>query len=90
MRLLTKLRYSKILIYPEVSLINKKRNNLVAFERDLNNPLNEGFIIYWEIIGSIKKQLLFKKRLTSIKAQNKLNNLEEEGWIKINELDQAA
>ena len=90
MRLLTKLRYSKILIYPEVSLINKKRNSLVAFERDLNNPLNEGFIIYWEIIGSIKKQLLFKKRLTSVKAQNKLNNLEEEGWIKINELDQAA
>ena len=78
------------MIYPEVSLINKKRNNLVSFERDLNNPLNEGFIIYWEIIGSIKKQLLFKKRLTSIKAQNKLNNLEEEGWIKINELDQAA
>ena len=90
MRLLTKLRYSKILIYPEVSLINKKRNNLVAFERDLNNPLNEGFIIYWEIIGSIKKQLLFKKRLTSVKAQNKLNNLKKEGWIKINELDQAA
>ena len=90
MRLLTKLRYSKILIYPEVSLINKKTNNIVAFERDLNNPLNEGFIIYWEIIGSIKKQLLFKKRLTSVKAQNKLNNLKEEGWIKINELDQAA
>ena len=90
MRLLTKLRYSKILIYPEVSLINKKRNNLVAFERDLNNPLNEGFIIYWEIIGSIKKQLLFKKRLTSVKAQNKLNNLKKEGWIKINELDMAA
>ena len=90
MRLLTKLRNSKILIYPEVSLINKKRNILVAFERDLNNPLNEGFIVYWEIIGSIKKQLLFKKRLTSVKAQNKLNNLKEEGWIKINELDQAA
>ena len=90
MRLLTKLRYSKILIYPEVSLINKKRNNLVSFERDLNNPLNEGFIIYWEIIGSIKKQLLFKKRLTSVKAQNKLNNLKKEGWIKINELDMAA
>ena len=90
MRLLTKLRYSKILIYPEVSLINKKRNNIVAFERDLNNPLNEGFIIYWEIIGSIKKQLLFKKRLTSVKAQNKLNNLKAKGWIKINELDQAA
>ena len=90
MRLLTKLRYSKILIYPEVSLINKKRNNLVVFESDVNNPLNEGFIIYWEIIGSKNKQLLFKKRLTSIRALNKLNNLMEEGWIKINKLEQAA
>ncbi len=78
------------MIYPEVSLINKKRNYLVSFERDLNNPLNEGFIIYWEIIGSLKKQLLFKKRLSSVKAQNKLNNLKQEGWIKITELDQAA
>ena len=78
------------MIYPEVSLINKKRNNLVSFERDLNNPLNEGFIIYWKIIGSVNKQLLFKKRLTSLKAHNKLKILKKEGWLKISELEKAA
>ena len=68
-------------MYPNVSLINKYKNNLVVFERDLNNPLNEGFIIYWEII-ECNKQLIFKKRLTTIKANDKLIKLREEGWIK--------
>ena len=40
-------------MYPKVSLINKNKRNLVVFERDLNNPFNEGFIIYWEIIKSL-------------------------------------
>ena len=77
-------------MYPKVSLINKNKRNLVVFERDLNNPFNEGFIIYWEIIKSNNKKLIFKKRLTKIRAQKKLNRLQEEGWIKTNELDQAA
>ena len=89
MRLLTELRYFQGLMYPKVSLINKGKNNLVVFERDLNNPLNEGFIIYWEIIKA-NKQLIFKKRLTTIRAQRKLTKLEEEGWIVTNELDQVA
>ena len=89
MRLLTKLRYSQILIYPKVSLINKDKSNLVVFERDLNNPSNEGFIIYWEIIKS-NKHLIFKKRLTTMKALIKLSKLQEEGWIEINLLDNAA
>ena len=76
-------------MYPTVSLINKFKNNLVVFERDLNNPLNEGFIIYWEIIKS-NKQLIFKKRLTKIKAHNKLRKLQEEGWTKLNKIDQVA
>jgi len=90
MRLLTEIRYCQILIYPQVSLINKNKNNLVVFERDLNNPLNEGFIVYWQIVGSKNKQLLFKKRLTSVRAQSKLKKLKEEGWIKINEIEQVA
>ena len=90
MRLLTELRYSQILMYPKIALINKSRSSLVVFERDLNNPLNEGFIIFWEIIKSNNKKLIFKKRLTTIRAQKKLNSLQEEGWIKTNELDQAA
>ena len=77
-------------MYPKVSLINKNKRNLVVFERDSNNPFNEGFIIYWEIIKSNNKQLIFKKRLTTLRAQKKLNKLQEEGWNKINELDKVA
>tara|TARA_B100000282_G_C31517485_1_gene392313 strand:+ start:174 stop:407 length:234 start_codon:yes stop_codon:yes gene_type:complete len=77
-------------MYPKITLINKNRSNLVVFERDLNNPLNEGFIIFWEIINSNNKQLIFKKRLTTVRAQKKLTMLKEEGWIKVNELDRVA
>ena len=77
-------------MYPKVALINKENRNLVVFERDLNNPFNEGFIIYWEISKSNNKQLIFKKRLTTIRAQKKLKKLLEEGWTKTNFSDQAA
>ena len=63
---------------------------MVVFERDLNNPLNEGFIIFWEIIDSDNKQLIFKKRLVTIRAQKKLKRLMEEGWINTNELGKVA
>ena len=77
-------------MYPKVSLINKDKSNLVVFESDLNNPLNEGFVAYWEIVKSNNKQLIFKKRLTTKRAQKKLTMLKAEGWIKINEIDQVA
>ena len=77
-------------MYPKFNLINKDNSNLVVFERDLNNPLNEGFIIYWEISKSTNKQLIFKRRLTTIRALNKLKRLLEEGWTKTNFSDQAA
>jgi len=77
-------------MYPKVALLNKDNKNLVVFERDLNNPLNEGFIIYWEISESNNKQLIFKKRLTTIRALNKFKKLLEEGWTKTNFSDQAA
>ena len=77
-------------MYPKIALINKSRRSLVVFERDLNNPLNEGFIIFWEIIKSNNKKLIFKKRLITIRAQKELNRLQEEGWLKTNEIDQAA
>ena len=76
-------------MYPKASLLNKYKSILVVFERDINNPLNEGFIIYWEILKS-NKQLIFKKRMTSIRAQKKLFKLQEEGWIKSNESNQVA
>ena len=77
-------------MYPKVSLINKNKRSIVVFERDSNNPFNEGFIIYWEIIKSNNKQLIFKKRLTTQSAQKKLTKLQAEGWNKINELDNVA
>tara|TARA_B100001248_G_C27186845_1_gene364929 strand:- start:254 stop:487 length:234 start_codon:yes stop_codon:yes gene_type:complete len=77
-------------MYPKITLINKNRSSLVVFERDLNNPLNEGFIIFWEIINSNNKQLIFKKRLVTISAQKKLTRLKEEGWINTNELGEVA
>ncbi len=77
-------------MYPEISLVNKNKSKLVVFERDFNNPFNEGFIIYWAIIKSENKQLIFKKRLTTIRAQKKLLILQKEGWNKINESDKVA
>ena len=77
-------------MYPKISLLNKNKSKLVVFERDFNNPFNEGFIIYWEIIKSENKQLIFKKRLTTIRAQKKLLILQKEGWNKINESDKVA
>ena len=77
-------------MYPKVAFINKENRNLVVFERDLNNPFNEGFIIYWEISKSSHKHLIFKKRLTTIRALNKFKKLLEEGWTKTNFSDQAA
>ena len=77
-------------MYPAISLINKNRSRIIVFERDLNNPYNEGFIIYWEIIKSENKQLIFKKRLTTIRAHKKITKLHKEGWNKINESDKVA
>ena len=77
-------------MYPKASLIKNDEGNLVVFERDLNNPFNEGFIIYWGISKANKKKLIFKKRLNKIAAQKTLNRLKEQGWIKTNKLDKAA
>ena len=77
-------------MYPKVSFINKEKSNLVVFERDLNNPFNEGFIVFLQIVRSNNKQLIFKKRLTTTRAQKKISMLQEEGWIKTKNLDQAA
>ena len=77
-------------MYPKASLIKNDKGNLVVFERDFNNPFNEGFIIYWGISKSNKKKLIFKKRLNKIAAQKTLNRLKEQGWFKTNKLDKAA
>ena len=36
-------------MFPEGTFINEKNNNLIVFEKDINNPVYEGFICFWEI-----------------------------------------
>ena len=59
-------------MYPQGTLINSNKNNLVVFEKDINNTSNEGFICLWTLK---KKRLIFKKRLSKIKATNKWTTL---------------
>ena len=69
-------------MYPEGTLIDSKYKTLVVFEKDLNNPENEGFICFWEVKKSFYKQLIFKKRLSKIQARNKWDFLLKKGWKK--------
>tara|TARA_Y100001978_G_scaffold41112_1_gene36645 strand:+ start:358 stop:591 length:234 start_codon:yes stop_codon:yes gene_type:complete len=76
-------------MYPQGSLINTNYNNLVIFEEDKNNPENEGFICFWKIKSYNNKKLIFKKRLSKLKAKRKWENLLKEGW-KINRRNNIA
>ena len=70
-----------ITMFPEGSFINEKKNNLIVFEKDTNNPEYEGFICFWEMKNIDSKQFKFKKRLSKFKAHKKYSNLLKEGWI---------
>ena len=67
-------------MYPEGTLIDSKYKTLVVFEKDLNNPENEGFICFWQVKKNFEKQLKFKKRLSKVKAVYKYKNLIKDGW----------
>ena len=69
-------------MYPEGTLIDSKFKTLAIFEKDLNNPENEGFICFWEVKKSFDNQLIFKKRLSKMQALNKWDNLLRKGWSK--------
>ena len=77
-------------MYPEVTFINKLSNTLAVFEKDIDNPENEGFICYWEFNGQNIDKLIFKKRLSKQQAIEKLRNLSKEGWKSINKNDKVA
>ena len=70
-------------MYPEGTFINKLSNTLAIFERDFDNPENEGFVCYWEFNSQNINKLIFKKRLSKQKAIEKLKNLSKEGWENI-------
>ncbi len=77
-------------MYPESTLINIKKDNLVVFEKDSANPENEGFVCYWEIYDSNVYKLIFKKRLTRRKAISMFRNLIKEGWVNTNKNNKVA
>ena len=39
-------------MYPEGTFIKDTKDNLVVFEKDIDNPENEGFVCYWEIYSN--------------------------------------
>ena len=55
-------------MYPEGTLINLTKDNLVIFEKDLSNPENQGFVDYWDIIKPCQLILTF---WTSSSSKNK-------------------
>ena len=77
-------------MYPEGTLIDSKFKTLAVFEKDLNNPENEGFICFWEVKKADEKKLIFKKRLTKEKAIDKYENLLNDGWKSNNKTYKAA
>ena len=76
-------------MYPKGILVNTTYRNLVIFEEDINNPENEGFICFWKIKNYKNKKLIFKKRLSKLKAKRKWENLIKDGW-EINSKENIA
>ena len=72
-------------MYPQGTYIDSNYKTLVVFEKDLNNPDNEGFVCYWDIDDQNINKLIFKKRLSKEKAFQKLKNLINDGWVNTKE-----
>ena len=72
-------------MYPEGTLIDSNYKTLIVFEKDLNNPVNEGFVCYWDIDDKNIYKLIFKKRLSKEKAIQKIKSLLKDGWINTGE-----
>ena len=77
-------------MYLEGTFINKLSNTLAIFEKDIDNPENEGFVCYWEFNGQNINKLIFKKRLSKQKAIEKLRYLLQQGWETTNKNDSVA
>ena len=77
-------------MYPECTFINEMGNTLAIFEKDIDNPENEGFVCYWEFNGQNINKLIFKKRLSKQKAIEKLKYLLNQGWESTNKNDKVA
>ena len=77
-------------MYPEGTFIKDIKDNLVVFEKDIENPENEGFVCYWEINDKNIYKLIFKKRLSKEKAIKEYKKLRREGWKNSKFINKAA
>tara|TARA_Y100001968_G_C19099492_1_gene591771 strand:+ start:271 stop:507 length:237 start_codon:yes stop_codon:yes gene_type:complete len=77
-------------MYPEVCLLDQEGKNLLSFKRDSMNPMNEGFIELWSVMGNTSKQFIFRKRALKGKALDQLNALTKRGWKVIEQERQQA
>tara|TARA_B100000963_G_C22604205_1_gene661656 strand:+ start:315 stop:548 length:234 start_codon:yes stop_codon:yes gene_type:complete len=77
-------------MYPEDILIYNGGKRIVSFEKDINNPENEGFICFWKINELDNYELIFKKRISKMKAIKKLKTLKKMGWKKNHQIIKAA
>ena len=81
---------------------DQKPNSIIEFKEilaygddknvEVGLPTVQGAKVEAEYLKNAKNRtvLIFKKRLTTLRAQKKLTKLQEEGWNKINELDMVA
>ena len=76
-------------MYPIGYLVDPSEKNIVVFENDINNPNNEGFISFWNIIDDNNRQLGFRKRTSKNKALAMWKKLIHDGW-KTSELKKVA
>ena len=77
-------------MYPEGYLIDPEGKKLLSFIRDSMNPVNEGFVELWLVMGNKYKQFKFRKRLSKIKALEQWRFLIKQGWKVIEEQEKAA
>ena len=77
-------------MYPEGYLVNNLKKNLIIFEKDTNNPLNEGYISFWTFEKINCKQLIFKKRISKSQAIAQWEAHIKAGWQKTTLLKKAA
>ena len=77
-------------MYPEGCLLSPDCKILLSFEKDLLNPLNEGFIEFWSFSPDNSKKLIYKKRLAKKRAIYQWTSLIENGWKIFHDQEQVA
>ncbi len=77
-------------MYPEGWLMDPEGKSLLFFEKDPMNPIHEGFIGLWLATGVNSREFRYRKRTSRTKAIAQWKDLAKEGWILVEEGEQAA